>query len=170
MIQGKIKDYPGAEKTLAECVKTGQKIFDMQNPFVSKCLATLAKANQANGHLDQVESSLKQSLELRKRYYTVNSEQAADAMEAMADFYLSQGHKEKAQSLYDQALKVYKQFIGTDYSYPSLPLLQKMANAYQAAADQATALKMRKKILKALTDFLGPDHPRTVRFRTMYNF
>lgn len=122
-------------------------------------LNRLSKAFQAGNNPADAEANLLKALALAKKSFAANSIEEADALEKLADFYFAAGQKEKAAALYQSALKIDKGFVGVYYGYSVLPYMQRLAVAYQAAGDAASAKDLLEKALVTCRDSYGPRHP-----------
>ncbi len=81
-------------------------------------------------------------------------------MENLADFYDSHGSGDKGRPLYESALKIARQLVGTDYDYQALPHMNRLVRAYRATGDNKSAADLLKKIIQTEKSVLGPHHPQ----------
>jgi tetratricopeptide (TPR) repeat protein len=85
--------------------------------------------------------------------------EVADALEVLGNFYHSQAKPDKAQPLYESAFKIYKRFVGVNYTYPSVPYLIRMAKAFQSLGDDKSAGALMQKVLTTDKEVYGSSHP-----------
>ncbi|HJT25053.1 MAG TPA: tetratricopeptide repeat protein, partial [bacterium] len=108
----------------------------------------------------QASSCWEKALETAQKNFTPESAQVADAMLDLADFDRNHGAGDKSGPLYESALKIARQFVGTNYDYSALPHLRRLARIYEGMGDNKSAIAIWKKILRTEKAVLGAQHPR----------
>jgi tetratricopeptide (TPR) repeat protein len=123
-------------------------------------LGSLAQSYQSEQDYNKAQTFLEKALELAQKKFQANAIEVADAMELLADFFHRQGEEEKAKPLYASALKIDQHYVGTVYSYASLPYLKRLAKASLSAGDAKSSETLWQKSLQTEKEVFGPRHPQ----------
>lgn len=123
-------------------------------------LNLMAEAYLRSKKTTEAETCLKDSLEWVKAHDAVDSVEMGDALKKLGDFYGAQGRKEKAQAQYEAAFKVYRRFVGVNYTYPSLPYLRRLAGVQLELGQAKEAKDLLEKTLQSSVEVFGNQHPQ----------
>jgi tetratricopeptide (TPR) repeat protein len=110
--------------------------------------------------LPEAQDSLEKALSLAKDL-PAGSIEMADTLEAQGVLFETQGQKEKAQAAFDQALPIYRKFVGSFFGFSILEYVRKLERAELRRGHFKEAEDLGKKSLKAYQDSYGTEHPRT---------
>lgn len=144
--------FQAAQKNLGKASKP--------DPALSISLwGDLAQAYTLQHDLPQAGSCWEKALETAQKYFAADSAQVADGILDLAQFDRNHGPADKSGPLFDSALKIARQFVGTNYDEAALPHMKRLARAYEGTGDLKSALDMWKKIVKTEKTVWGARHP-----------
>lgn len=155
-----LKKDAQAQTLFQEAQKNPEKFSKPDSSFSIDLWRDLAQAYSAEQNFPAAQSCLEKALETAQRNFAANSAEVADGMMALADFYRGHGPTEKSRSLYESALKIVRQFVGTNYDYEALPNMKRLARAYQAVGGTKSSGDFWGKIVQAEKSVFGSQHPR----------
>ena len=131
------------------------------NPDLSISLwRDLARAYTLNQDFSKAGSCWEKALETTRKDFGAESAQVAEGMLDLAEFDRHHGPADKSGPLYDSALKIAQQFVGTNYDDAALPHMKRLARAQEGTGDDKSALEMWKKIVRTEKTVWGGPHPR----------
>jgi tetratricopeptide (TPR) repeat protein len=139
-------------------------MVDLNSPanseFNINLLNSLAQTYQAQQNYDESQSCLEKSMKIAQKNFHPDDIKVADTMDRLADFFHTQGLDEKAQPLYVSVLKIDQRYVGSVYTYLSLPYLKRMAKVYLSIGDPNSSETLWQKILQTEKEVYGPLHPQ----------
>jgi tetratricopeptide (TPR) repeat protein len=114
--------------------------YDPQrDPPYADLLAEAVRYYSPQGRTDKVEEISKSRVEASARSFGAQSADAAWAVHALGEFYVSQKRYQEAYSLYEQALAIFNRTKGQG-SAESVVVLTSVADAFRAQGDAKAAL------------------------------
>jgi len=120
----------------------------------------LADSYRSEKNTAQEQATLEKALGLARKAFPADSAEVADALSRLGDFFRDQKQEDKAKPLYDSAVLIDRHFVGTDYSYASLPFLKRLANADFATGQFKEAEFLWKKSIQVEKEVFGARHPK----------
>jgi tetratricopeptide (TPR) repeat protein len=121
---------------------------------------SMAKTYSTTQNYVQAQTYLEKATELAEKKFNADAIEVADAIEQLADFFHHQGQDEKAQPLYISAFNIDRHYIGTVYSYGSLPYLKRLAKASLSVGDAKSSETLWQKSLQTEKQVFGHLHPQ----------
>jgi tetratricopeptide (TPR) repeat protein len=159
-IELSLHDNSHAQKLFQKALGTLEKVSPSEPALSISFLNSLAQADQAAQNYAHAQTCLEKSLGMAQEKFHADDIQVADAMNRLADFFSSQGLDKKAQPLYASALKIDQRYVGSVYSYDSLPYLKRLAKAYFSLGDTKSCEALWEKILPTEKEAYNPRHPQ----------
>jgi tetratricopeptide (TPR) repeat protein len=149
-----------AQKLFQKALTTAEKSSPVNPDFSIVLLNLLAQTYQLENNTSQVQSCLEKSLYIAQKNFHADDIRVSDAMTRLADFFHGQGLDQKAQPLYASAFKIDQRYVGSVYTYQSLPYLKRMAKAYFTAGDIQSSEALWEKVLPTEKEAYDPRHPQ----------
>jgi tetratricopeptide (TPR) repeat protein len=149
-----------AQKLFQKALKTLEKNIQADPAFSINFLNYLAQTYLLERNNVQAQACLEKSLGIAKKKFHADDIQVADAMDRLADFFHNQDLDTKAQPLYTSAFKIDQRYVGSVYTYDSLPYLKRLAKAYLSIGDIKSSKGLWQKSLKTEIKIYGPHHPQ----------
>lgn len=123
-------------------------------------LNALAQTYHLGQNFSEEQSTLEKALDTAQKNFRADGVEVADAMERLGDFFHSQNQDAKAQTLYESAFQIDQHYVGTVYSYPSLPYLKRLAKADGALGKIKESEDLWQKSIQTEKEVFGPRHPQ----------
>jgi tetratricopeptide (TPR) repeat protein len=149
-----------AQKLFQNALETLDKNPQDNSDLSINFLNYLAQSYLLEKNYTQAQTYLEKSLDIAEKNFHTDDIQVANVMDLLADFFHNQGLDTKAQPLYTSAFKIDQRYVGSVYTYDSLPYLKRLAKAYFSIGDLKSAEGLWQKALKTEIDVYGPRHPR----------
>src|SRR5665213_818589 len=149
-----------AQKLFQKALGTLEKASPAEPALSIGFLNSLAQVDQATKNYTHAQTCLEKSVDIAQKNFHSDDIQVADAMNRLADFFSSRGLDKKAQPLYASAFKIDQRYVGSVYSYDSLPYLKRMAKAYFSTGDTKSSEILWEKILQTEKEAYNPRHPQ----------
>lgn len=159
-IELSLHDNSQAQKLFQKALSTLEKTSFSAPDLSISFLNSMAQADQSAQNYAQAQTCLEKSLDIAQKNFHIDDIQVADAMNRLADFFSSRGLDKKAQPLYASAFKIDQRYVGSVYSYDSLPYLKRMAKAYFSTGDTKSSEALWEKILPTEKEAYNPRHPQ----------
>jgi tetratricopeptide (TPR) repeat protein len=160
-IETSLQNYSQAQTLFQKALKNLKNDSNADSGVSITFLNSLAQAYQSEQDDSQAQTCLEKSLDIARKNFPDDAIEVADAMERLADFFHSRGLDEKAKPLYASALKIDQRYVGTVYSYESLPYLKRLAKAFFTVGDAKSSEALWQKSLQTEEKIFGPRHPQT---------
>jgi len=155
-----LRDYVQAQKLFQKAMENIEKTASADPSFTINALNFQAQAYELGKNNEQARLCLEKSLAIAQKNFHSDDIQVADTMNRLADFFHSQKLDEKANPLYDAAIKIDRRYVGSVYTYESLPYLKRLAKAFYATGDIKSSEALWQKSLQTEKDVYGPKHPQ----------
>lgn len=152
--------YSQAQELLQKALTAAEKSSPVNPDFSIALLNLLARTCQLENNATQAQSCLEKSLNISQKNFHADDIRVSDAMTRLADFFHGRGSDQKAQSLYASAFKIDQRYVGSVYTYQSLPYLKRMAKAYFTTGDIQSSETLWLKTLQTEKEVYNPNHPQ----------
>jgi hypothetical protein len=149
-----------AQKLFQKALETLDKNAQAEPGLSINFLNYLAQSYILEKNYTQAQTCLEKSLGIAEKEFHTDDIQVADAMGRLADFFHNQSFSSKAQPLYTSAFKIDQRYVGSAYTYDSLPYLKRLAKAYFFMGDFKSSEGLWQKSLKTEIEVYGPRHPQ----------
>ncbi|HEY5040084.1 MAG TPA: tetratricopeptide repeat protein, partial [bacterium] len=159
-IELSLKNDSQAQTLLQQALETLEKNPNSDAGLLISLLDSLAQTYQSEQAISKAQSCLEKALDKAKKDFHPDSPQVADAMEKLADFFHAQNQDEKAKPLYQSTLQIDRRFVGTVYSYLSLPYLKRLAKVELSTGNVKDSEDLWKKSIQTEKEIFGPRHPQ----------
>lgn len=158
-IEYSLHNYSQAQNLFRKASQTLEKTSQSDPALSINLFNSLAQTFESLKKYDQAQTCLEKSLSISQKSFHADDIQVADAMERLGDFYHNQGVDKKAQPLYASSFKIDQRYVGSVYTYDSLPYLKRLAKAYFATGDAKSSETLWGKILSTEKETYNPRHP-----------
>jgi len=132
-------DAAGAEPPARAVLAYSTKFLPPEDPRHAIALETLARVLRAKGALDEAETLLDRSLEIRRALYDPKNPVIAWSLALLADVQCADGRAAEAVPLLEEALAIRKLHFEAD-SAPRMETLLQLGLAYVDAGESESAL------------------------------
>lgn len=149
-----------AQKLFQKALGTLEKASPAEPALSIDFLNSLAQVDQATQNSTFAQTCLEKSLDITQKNFHADAIEVSDAMVRLADFFHSQGLDKKAQPLYASAFKIDQRYVGSVYTYDSLPYLKRLAKVYFSLGDTKSSEALWEKILPTEKEAYNPRHPQ----------
>ena len=158
-IESRLQKNDQAQRFLTEALGLLEKESHLEGLSIH-LLGALARSYQSDKNPTKAQSSLEKALSLAQKSFHADSPEVADAMESLADFYNSQNQGDKAKPFYTSAVEIDRHYVGTVFTYQSLPFLRRLAQADFSVGELKASENLWQKSLQVEKEVFGPQHPK----------
>ncbi len=159
-IELNFQKYSQAQKLFQKALAATEKSSLVNPDFSIVLLNLLARTYQLENNPTQAQSCLEKSLDIAQKNFHADDILVSDAITRLADFFHGQGFDQKADPLYASAFKIDQRYVGSVYTYQSLPYLKRMAKVYYSMGDAKSSEVLWEKILPTEKEAYNPRHPQ----------
>jgi tetratricopeptide (TPR) repeat protein len=149
-----------AEVTLAQVMKTRQRVLGEEHPDTLTSMANLASTYRNQGRWKEAEELDVQVMETRKRVLGEEHPDTLSSMANLASTFWNQGRWKEAEELEVQVMETRKRVLGEEH-LDTLTSMNSLALTFKAQDRNEEAISLMGNCFQLRKQILGHEHPYT---------